>query len=253
MAPSRQYQKGSEATIPNDRSCSANPWSESNRQPQHLKFSISSKPVRNTLFEPKNDVGFRCSVNLIRQSKCRQRIGYFPSEISASSSGNHNELLARRLAQVGDRSGVRACFQLAGPQFLSRSSIECAKTAIDRRPDEYHSAVRYNRPSKVRRSRWCLQFVYNPKRHFPNNLPRIYVHRDKCSPGRFLARPLVLIPEAGIFPFFGASPVSQWGISSLRFHCSNGAQFIYIDKQVPGSTIKRSAGPVRSTQRAGHH
>src|SRR5439155_19680996 len=109
------------------------------------------------------------------------------------------------------------------------------------------------RAAKVWRPRCCLQLIYKPKWYFPNNLPRIYVHGVERSPRRFLAWPLVLVPEASIFPFFGVSPISHRRVSGLRFHCSNGAQFIYIDKQVAGSAIKGSSGPVRPTQCTRYH
>src|SRR2546429_9541515 len=139
---------------------------------------------------------------------------------------------------------MSTCFQVASPQLLSCSHIECPKTAIDRRPDKYQPAIRHDRATKVRRASFPLQLIYSSKWNLPNNLPCIYVHGIESPPRRFLAWPLVLVPEAGIFPFFGSSPVSNRRVSSLRLHFSNGAQFIYIHKQAAGSAVKRSSGPI---------
>src|SRR5437762_13655537 len=111
---------------------------------------------------------------------------------------------------------MRTCFQVAGPQLLSCSHIECPKTAIDRRPDKYQPAIRHNRATKVRRASFPLQLIYSSKWNLPNNLPCIYVDGVECSPRRFLAWPLVLVPVASILSFFGASPVSNRRVSSLR-------------------------------------
>src|SRR2546430_16959431 len=128
------------------------------------------------------------------------------------------------------------------------SSDLCAKTAICRRPDKYHPAVGDYRAAKVGRASCRLQPVYNSNRHLPGDLSLVHVHGVECSPRGLLAWPLLLVPEAGILPFFRSSPVSHWCVSGLRFHCSNGTHLIRVNKQVAGSTVKGSAGPVRSTQ-----
>src|SRR6266481_2842857 len=172
----------------------------------------------------------------------------WPAVASIRSVPKQQFLIVDRAWSVHDRSGMRTCFQVGGPQLLTCSCIESAKTAIHCRSDKYHSAGSHNRAAKVGRPSRRLQLIYYPKWYFPNNLSLIHVHGVERSPGRFLAWPLVLVPEAGIFPFFGASPVSHWRVSSLRFHRSNGAQFICIHKEVAGSAIKRAAGPIGPTQ-----
>src|SRR6266403_1924979 len=194
-----------------------------------------------------------CSVRLVRKRKSHQRVGHFPSKISAPSSGNHNELLSSFLPEVSNRSGLRTCFEVGGPQLLFAPRIEASETAVGRRPKKYHSAGGHARAPKVRRSSYRLQPIYNPKWHLPGDLSFVHVHGIERSPRRLLAWPLVLVPEAGVLAFFGTSPILLRCVCGLRFHRSNGSQLICIDKQIAGGTIKRSAGPVPSAQCAGDY
>src|SRR3984893_4270831 len=194
-----------------------------------------------------------CSVRLIRKRKRHQYVGHFPSEVSASSSSNDNELLSSFLPKISNWSSVRTCFEVGRPQLLASFSIESSESAVYRRANEYHSAAGHDRPSKVRRSSDRLQPIYNPEWHFPGDLSRVHVHSIERSPRRFLARPLILVPEAGVLAFFGPPPILHRRVRGLRFHRSNGSQLIRIYKQIAGSTIKRSPGPIPSTQCAGDH
>src|SRR6266403_3294995 len=194
-----------------------------------------------------------CSALLIRKRKCHQGIGHFLSKISAASRCSHNELLAGLLAHVSYRSGVRTCFKGSNPKLLSGLCIESPETPVYRRPNEYHPAGRHNRAAKVRRSSRRLQFIYDAKWDLPGDLSLIHVHGVERSPRRLLAWPLVLVPEPRVFAIFGRSPVLLRCVSGLRFHLSNGSQLICIDKQIPGSTIKRSPRPVPAPQCAGYH
>ena len=63
----------------------------------------------------------------------------------------------------------------------------------------------------------------------------------------------MLVPEASIFAIFGRPPILLRCVGGLRFHRSNGSQLICVDKQIAGSSIKRSAGPVRSAQCAWYY
>src|SRR5213078_2471910 len=177
----------------------------------------------------------------------------FSSKISAASGCNHNELLAGLFAHVSYKRGVRTCFEGGGPQLLSGLRIESSEMVVDRRPNKYHPAGGHDRAAKVWRASCRLQLIHNSKGDFPGDLSLIHVHGVERSPRRLLAWPWVLIPEASILAIFGRSPILLRCVSGLRFHRSNGSQLICVDKQIAGSSIKRSAGPVRSAQCAGYY
>src|SRR5688572_8952460 len=136
--------------------------------------------------------------------------------------------------------------QVGAPDLPARARVEGAETAVARPANEHEAPRGHDGAAKIRRT--CPRDPPGGERgyiaewHLPGDAARRQIDGVQQSPGRFLARQVLAVPEASIRP--ERRRPAEWQIATLRLrhHLPDGPDLVGVHDQVRTAGIDRATG-----------